>query len=298
MQLIVHWMNLLSETMRNIVKFALLATFTGILVTQICQATNAQSIQAQSGLAILSEMIDEEVISAKSELDKNTVSTKKEIQDLKDKVDSIWSEIKTKGYAERKGLDSEWRGAFVTLQAIIESSLAQALRASKITYSEAFIIAPRMPTPLMLVTGTPFSKIKTSEAMAFAELRHEILKDYFESGGKLNAVYSYDSVKILSDDIGMKVYKDLVTKYPNNLKDSPLINISMVDFPKNKTTALYYINFDTAQAISIQSYQVTQLEHTSTNESSWAIRFGKSAQARVKEINTFFSENDANSLVR
>jgi len=234
-----------------------------------------------------------------SQLDENSVSSKEDIAELKTKLNEVCTEIKNHGVSEKKGLDTEWRAAFVSLQGIIEKALTQSFLHKQVEKIEGFVITPRMPTPLMLSNGKTFKELNTKNANDFAELRLLILKDYLEAGGLLNAVYSNSAVAALQNQnsAGVAVYNSFLGKY-NTLKDHPVIKMEMENFPTDKTGAMYYINNDPEQAITVQSYQLSQLDKTIKQSSTWAIKMGGPAKERVVEINNFLAENGATNLIR
>ena len=261
--------------------------------------TSAANPQSQADIAILIPVIERELTKAKAELDLNKQSSASAIKELKGKLDEIWSDIKTQGYSEKVGIDRDWRGAFVSLQGIIEKSTAVALKESRIKSAEGFIITPRMPTPLMLASGKSFRELNVENPSDFAELRRMILEEYLATGARLNAVYSYNASTALADQqSGLAIYKSTLLAFAENLKDHPVIKSAMADFPADKTGAVYYLNNNSEQVITVQSYQLSQLDKSAKRQNKWAIRFGAEAKTRAEEINTFLEKNDANQLVR
>ena len=67
--------------------------------------TSAANPQSQADIAILIPVIERELTKAKAELDLNKQSSASAIKELKDKLDEIWSDIKTQGYSEKVGID-------------------------------------------------------------------------------------------------------------------------------------------------------------------------------------------------
>jgi hypothetical protein len=259
----------------------------------------AHDAKTHDGLNILSKIIDKELEKAILDLDKNTGSNKVTVEKLQHKLQEIWVEIKTQGYSQKHGLDPEWRGAFVCLQGIIEKSQAIALKTKRLKSAEGFIVTPRMPTPLMLASGKSFQNIVAGNPSDYAALRRMILEEYLASGARLNAVYSQDASSLLSDEkSGLAIYRSTLKTFAANLKDHPIIKIPMKEFPMEKAGAIYYLNNDAEQVISIQSYQLSQLQKSSKHKITWSIRFGSEAKSRAEEINKFLEDNGAPQLVR
>ena len=282
--------------MINLKKFLILFCLSGIM---LAADTFASVPQSPTGIAALILVIDRELTKAKTELELNTQSKPEAITELKDKLDEIWFDLKKQGYAEKTGIDREWRAAFVSFQGIIEKSIAVALKEKRVNSVEGFIVTPRMPTPLMLARGKSFRQINVESPADFAELRRMILEEYLTSGARLNAVYSFNtSTALLDQQSGMAIYQSIVKAFPTNLKDHPVIKTEMSAFPADKTGAVYYLNNNSDQVITVQSFQLSQLDKSSISQNKWAIRFGAEAKPRAEEINVFLEKNGAASLVR
>lgn len=267
--------------------------------TQLHAQPSDKKNKEQSAIDSIIPVIEKELTKAKMDLDLNSSFKSSDNSDLKDKLDEIWYDLKARGYSERTGSEGNWRGAFVSMQAIIEKSIAITLKEKRITSAEGFIVAPRMPTPLMINKGTSFKTMDLNDPICFAQLRRMILEEYLNSGARLNAVYSFDAAKLLADQkSGLDVFNNVLKNFANNLKDLPLIKTSMNYFPLEKTGAIYYLNGNIEQAITIQSYQVGQINKSVKTENLWAIRFGNQARNRIQEMNGFFEINDASQLVR
>jgi len=61
--------------------------------------------------------------------------------------------------------------------------------------------------------------------------------------------------------------------------------MDMESFPTDKSGAIYYIDNDPEQAITVQSYQLSQIDKTIKQTSTWAIKLGVLAKERVVEVN-------------
>ncbi len=251
------------------------------------------SAQAQS-LDDLLPIIEKNLNEAKSDLAKNSVSEKQSVSNLIAGLDAIFKDLQSNGISERSGTDSELRPSYVVMQGIIELSLAQAFSQGLVKKIDAYIVTPRMPTPLMLQNGKTLSEINLSESTSFALYRNMILNTFLSAGGNLHAVYSSDAKASLQDQAdGLNTYAAYCNKYPQTLYDHPVITIAMKDFPTDVTGAVYYLD-DTL--ITIESKQVTQIDNTKPQ--SWVIRFGDKATERAAQVNAFFKANGAQNLAR
>lgn len=241
----------------------------------------------------LNEFIEQEISSAKAELDKNTISQTADIKKLQEGLDSIWRNIKEKNYAENNGTDAELRPSYVVMQGIIEREQARALEKGAIKSAEGFIITPRMPTPLMLDSGKNLGEVNLADPQAFALYRNPILNEFLQAGGILNAIYSHDAKTALSNhETGLANYATHLTKY-KNLKDNPIIKSDMAKFPAELTGAMYLVD---DQPITVESKQITQIDNSKAQ--SWAIRFGKAAEPRASILNKFLKENNYTGMVK
>lgn len=268
-----------------------------ILFLVLLGAGHLAEAQTQANsLAVLMPVIETEFLIAKETLNKNTISHPTDIETLISKLDDIMYDINTYGLAERKGVDSEWRGAFIIIQAVIEKSLAQAITEKKLTSCQSYIVTPRMPSPFMLTATKTLDRINITNPIAFAELRRGVLEEYLQSGCKLHAVYSQDAYKLLANDPGIKIYKTFLDKYKDQIIDKPVLTVGMKHFPSEKSGALYYLNNDRSQVIALSSTQLSQLNEYA--EILWSIRFGANATEHVKKIDDFLKENGAADLVK
>lgn len=265
-----------------------------IYTMAIFMFTNVPLTVQADGIDTLLPIIEKNLKAAQSELEKNTVSDKQNIGSLTSNLENIFKDLQSNGISERSGIDSELRPAYVTMQGIIELSLAEALSQGLIKKIDAYIVTPRMPTPLMLNNGKGLSEINISDPASFALYRNIILNTFLSAGGNLHAVYSSDAKMLLQDQAeGLDIYAAYCSKYPQSLHDHPVITIAMKDFPADMTGAVYYLD-DTL--ITIESKQVTQIDNTTPQ--NWVIRFGDKAKDRAAQVNAFLKENGAQSLVQ
>lgn len=223
---------------------------------------------------------------AKEELDLNKLSPKQDIETLKAKLTSIYSYLEQQGFAEDTGVDAALRPAYVIMQGLIERAQASALEWGHLKSSKAYIVTPRMPTPLMLSTGAILKDIDLSSPQAFALYRHNSMNEFLTQQGIVYAVYSHNAkTALVNQEVGLANYAGHLSQY-ENLKDCPLIKIDMDKFPAYITGAMYNID---GLPVTVESRQVTQIDQI--NASTWAIRIGQPANTRVAEIERFFEEN-------
>lgn len=231
---------------------------------------------------VLYSFIEGELSRAKLDLDENTVSSLEEINNLKTNLDKIWVSIKEKGSSESKGLDKDLRAGYVTMQGIIELAISRALEKDKIDDVAVYIVTPRMPTPLMLKGGSGLAGIDLGEPQEFARYRNLILIELLRVGGVVNALYSHNAKSaLLNEDQGFENYATYCEQN-DNLIDSPVIKIDVEEFPLEMTGAMYLVD---DLVITIESRQVTQIDDR--KEQAWAIKFGKSAELRKREVDEF-----------
>lgn len=221
-----------------------------------------------------------------SALYKNAVSEWQDVKRVSDSLTSVSDGIQLNQISQESGLDSELRPAYVIMQGVVETALANALNLGVCNEVKAHIVAPRMPTPLMLSEGKSISEINLADPLAFAQYRRNTLLKFLEAGGKLCATYSYDAHAALeyTDAKGLENYMRCVQQY-NNIQDCPNVKIEMGSFPQQYTGAMYYV--DGALSITVQSMQVTQIDQ---NPQIWAIKMGDAATERAKEMDEFLRE--------
>lgn len=231
---------------------------------------------------LLYPLIEEELAHAKSALVKNKVSSEDEIKNLKDNLDAIWLNISNHGISENIGIDKDLRGSYITMQGIIESAITRALESHIVGNVIIHIITPRMPTPLVLKTGSTLDKIDLKDPQSFAKYRNPILINFLKAGGAINAFYSHNAQLALSERTAeLNNYASYCNKYIN-LIDQPCIKINQTEFPSEMTGAVYIID---GLPITIEARQVTQIDNV--NQQLWAIKFGENAKSRKNEVDAF-----------
>jgi hypothetical protein len=236
---------------------------------------------------VLYHLIDQELERAKLSLDHNTHSSISEIEVLKMKLDILWGAIMNQGYAENIGTDFDLRPVYITMQGIIETAITKAFQNHLIKEASINIIAPRMPTPLMLKAGTTLDAINLNDPQGFAAYRNHILVKFLKAGGSLRTFYSHDAKSILSKQelsIELENYESYCNLY-DNLYDIPVLKIDFEKFPQEMTGAIYELD---GSRISIESRQVDQIDNQ--DHQLWSIKFGKYTDARMNEIDSFLKE--------
>lgn len=232
---------------------------------------------------LLYPLIEQELAQAKSDFDKNTISSQEEIGSLKNGLDAIWLNIRKEGISKNSGMDKNLRGVYITMQGIIESAITRALERHMLENAIIHIITPRMPTPLMLKKGSALDDIDLKDPQSFAKYRNPILINFLKAGGVINAFYSHDAQYAFSEQAELKNYAFYCNEY-SNLFDQPCIKIEHSKFPVEMTGAIYIVDGST---ITIEARQVTQIDNV--NQQFWAIKFGKHAELRKNKVGTFLN---------
>lgn len=274
-------------------------TFPYFALSLIQTEEKATLAMHDSALVSLAKVIDVELENAVKQIEKNHISSKEDKSKLIADLNNIWSEIKGKGFFMKTGSDRELRSGIVGMQAIIEKSIAIALADKRLESAEAFIVAPRMASSLLIAKGKSFSQIDFSKQKAFAELRRMTLETYLSANGRLNTVYPLNALQELADQKqSLEIFHSTVKNFEKNLKDLPVLKMDTKAFPLEKAGAIYFLDNDAKNAIAIRSFQIAQVGFDKKAASTWEISFGASAAERVKEINKFFKDNDQAHLVR
>ncbi|MEG0036620.1 MAG: hypothetical protein RSB82_01755 [Victivallaceae bacterium] len=240
----------------------------------------------------LDPLVEEEISLAKSKLNVNHKISKDDLEELKSSLDNIWCNLKTFGFSETKGREIKLRPSYVIMQGILEKAQFRAYKSGLVDSVDAYIITPKMPTPLTMDYQIDLSKVRLEEPRDFSAYRVGILKSFLNSGCFLNAVYCQEAVVPVSSntDAG-KVYRKHCRRY-KNLKDLPLISLPMTEFPVKISGALYYID---GHPIAIESRQISLSDNSVTQV--WSIRFDKYADGRIGELNQFLKENGREEII-
>lgn len=254
-------------------RFVLLLIF-GFISLQLQGAVNLPEL--------LYPLIEQELAQAKLDLDKNTISSQEEIESLKNGLDAVWLSIQKEGISKNSGIDKNLRGVYITMQGIIELAITRALEGHIVKNAIIDIITPRMPTPLMLKIGSALDEIDLNDPQSFAKYRNPILINFLEAGGVINALYSHNAQYAFSEQTDeFRNYALYCNEY-SNLFDQPRIKIDYSKFPIEMTGAIYIVDGST---ITLEARQVTQIDNV--NQQFWAIKFGKHAELRKKEVDAF-----------
>jgi hypothetical protein len=246
-------------------------------------------------------VINTELSKAKDELDQNPHLSAEEKQTLKNDWDEIWRHLQANNEFQKVGLEKDLRPAFVGFQAIIERAVTSALLNQLITNSNIYIIAPRMPTPLLIKTqDKDFSELKLSEKTAFAAIRRGGLLDLLaNTNTKLYAVYCLKANEEGLNESELEQYNDALGKFPNNLEDMPTLKLTKDEFPIEKSGAIYNLD-EGSIMIAINAYQLHNLESNEPHpqkDVAWSIQINNKAVDRVDEIQEFLNINSSQNIV-
>lgn len=182
--------------------------------------------------------------------------------------------------SQATGEDSELRPVYVIMQGIIETAITNAIKEGVCNVVNAYIITPRMPTPLMLKGGKSLDNMDLSDPMLFAYYRHNTLTNFLDAGGKLSAIYACDAQTAMSskDPEGLANYMSCVERWKGSIMDLPNNKFYMDSFPQHYVGAMYDLG---DSWITVQSSQVSQVDK---GPQLWAIKFGEHAAERSKEV--------------
>lgn len=225
-----------------------------------------QVLPVQAAESSLEKYIEIEVKNAKEQLKEQPV--------LVEKIDVLWAQLQSHSKIEMVGTDEQLRAAFVSMQAILEMAITQALKDKFVGKATAYIITPKAPTPLTMETieAKTFANIDPNDPKDFARLRNPVQINFLEAGGVIN---SYNAAPTLDP-----VFAKYLSKYPIRIINHPTLK----ECPPDKTGALYYAD---DFVIAIQSVQISQIAEVSGQKIKWAILFNEQAAAREKEIMDF-----------
>lgn len=217
---------------------------------------------------------------AVSEVCENTESDAANIKKVYDDLISIGDEIQLYEVSQRIGLDSELRPSYVIMQGIIETAITKAMKEGVYKLVNAYIVTPRMPTPLMLKEDKFLKDMDLSDPMSFAYYRHNTLMNFLNAGGNISAFYAHDAQTAMfsKDPEGLANYKECVKKWKVSIMDLPQDNLSMDSFPQKYVGAMYDLG---DSWITLQSSQVSDVDK---GPKLWAIKFGEHALERSQEV--------------
>lgn len=274
--------------MKNFKRFVFTKIIFAVLVIS-CLSLLVYNNYHQSSVSILYPFIELEIAAAKAQLQQNP--DKKNAEKLIADLDNMWTNINQSGYTESTGIDNDLRPSYVVMQGIVELAQSKALAANKIKHAEGFIIAPKMPTPLMLSSSMSLAELDIDDLRSFAYFRNGTLKEYFKNNGVIHAVYSHDARAALAMNQAIELAN--YEKYQSpQLKDQPIISVDMTNFPPQIAGALYNVD---GNWIAIESRQLNQMDDSKTQ--IWSIKFGNHSQERKNAVKKFLDENGAKDLL-
>ena len=144
----------------------------------------------------------------------------------------IIDELLLKGFVQREGVDKDTRPTFVTLQAIIEKVLANALESGEVSKFVGSIHTPCPTTPLC-TKGDITKTLVTSEIdrdpkrKSTVLARTQTVRDLLFHGGKLFIVYPKEGL-LKRTQKQREVYQQELFNFQDVLFDFP-INTSLPD---------------------------------------------------------------------
>jgi hypothetical protein len=179
----------------------------------------------------------------------------------------IWSELKETGIVTKTGTDQDLRPQFVTVQFLVESTIASMLEQNLIKKAIAVIYTPQPPTPLRLndlnISTLVSQEVNDDpERLNTVRIRHESLHRYLSLGGVLHAIRLADDASVP----GIEVYKDNLDKYPNALIDHKTASIDPA-----RIGASYLIECNNGQKVL---FTITSKQINDTKDGVWALELG------------------------
>ena len=210
-----------------------------------------------------------------------TVSSERDLKGLHETLDELLKE----GFIERSGPDAELRPIFVSIQGVIEGSLANMLGKNVVDQFRGAIHTPAPTTPLCTA-----ETIEEPLGKKIVKDRTVTLRELLSHGGKLLIIYPEGGLEKRSEE-QRKIYLETVGHY-KNIFDCPIKGSVEDEFigatylfvdPKNGKTYLF-------------SIQATQVK----NEMVWKLWLDEVdsplSQERLKRIDGFIKENASCTL--
>lgn len=206
----------------------------------------------------------------------------------KKKLAKLWKKLNGNGYVAIEGKDSDLRPIAVTLQEIIESSIADSLENGSASKVVGIIHTPTPPTPLRikdLLNLEEFVPEQTKNNLQVIKTlgnRHNILLKLLKLKATLIAAYSSDIAT--SKIAGYKNFQNLTKSY-TNLIDKPIKHLT-----PDLSGATYLVK-DNNGNIKVFSIYATQINKQAAGEQKWKIWFGdiknKKIAKRLVKIESF-----------
>ncbi len=227
----------------------------------------------------LYKYIEVEVEEAKAALSQNNSNTPEAIEKLKAQLDSLWSSIKTQGFAEDTGNYEDFMPRYAIMQGIIEKSQIQALKEIELSQVEISVTTPGIYPPLTLANGQNLAEIDLNNFAAFDLYRKPILDQFLEAGAKMNVTYCHNAESALADKDadGLRNYAANVEKY--GIMEFPILRIDMNAFPNDLVQTWY-------QATHMSPISV-EANYADNKSNEWAIRFGRDDLFYSMELSRF-----------
>jgi len=234
------------------------------------------------------DFIEKEINAAKDQLLENP--DKQLANQIHSQILEAWDNIKNKHCSQTTGGDKDLRPKYVIAQGLIEKALGKALEAKNVTSVDVYIIAPKMPTPLLLESSKGLSEIDFTKPIDLSCYRNGILKSLLNTVGfKLHPVFSIDAMTSLSDE-EFENYTN-IQKF-NSFEHGKVLKCRIADFPLKMSGAIYMINGG-KQYITVQTLQANQ---TDSKNHTWAIKFGSKAEERKTEVEKLLLEQGVDNL--
>ncbi|EPP34829.1 hypothetical protein CP10139811_0483 [Chlamydia ibidis] len=183
----------------------------------------------------------------------------------------------TYGYEEQFGNDQLCRSICVSLQGILESSLAKMLSLGQLESVDAIFLTPLPITPLRKhgATTNLSDRIFERSCQFTLDLREITIRQLRDAGGKLIIAYSLDTYHLLKSctDIGSQEQVSIweKEKLHDNIMDIPLVT----DIPKDIIGAIYIIKDREREYCIVM--QAVQSKSTLTHDTfTWKIWLSQS----------------------
>ena len=179
------------------------------LVSDDTQATSRTGASLSSPYL---QAINTELLRSKELLRNNKVTPTAAADEVIHKIDILWQELQVIGTAERTGLDTEWRAAFVVIQSCVERALAALLNEQKIQKAHCILVAPRMSSPLFQKNALTLDQVQLSAPHDFSKLRKTTQEEFLKARGILQLVMSHDASTTVASE-RLALYQSNLEKF-------------------------------------------------------------------------------------
>jgi hypothetical protein len=210
-----------------------------------------------------------------------SLAAERDVKGLQESLDELLKE----GFIERSGADGELRPIFVTIQGMVESSLAAMLGKNVVDQFRGAIHTPAPATPLCTV-----ETIEEPLAKKTIKDRTVTLRELLSHGGKLLIIYPEGGLEKRSEE-QRKIYLETVGHYKNifdcpikGTVENPFIGATylFVD-PKNGKTYLFSIETTKVKEEMLWKLWLDELDSSFSKE-------------RLRQIEMFIQENASCTL--